>query len=229
MNRRLLLGLLLGGLMTAQSEVRFDHKVRDMFFAGFAGDKESLAKGMEITEATLKAEPNHPEALVWHGSGLFFSAGAKFQAGDAEAGMKLFAEGTGMMDKAVELAPKNIGVRIPRGAGYLAASRAMPPQIGTPLIEKGLSDYMTSWELQKNDLSGFSQHSLGELWIGIADANARLGKTDRAKEFFTMIQQKLPNTPWSKKADKWFAEGKLTGRDGNCVGCHTGSPKAVQN
>jgi hypothetical protein len=129
----------------------------------------------------------------------------------------------------VALAPNHIGVRIPRGAGYLAASRAMPPQVGTPLVEKGLSDYEKAWELQKNDLSGFSQHSLGELWIGIADGNARLGKTDRAKEFFAMIQKTLPGTPWSKKADKWFAEGKLSGRDANCVGCHTGSPKAVQN
>jgi hypothetical protein len=216
-------------LLLGAEPVRYDHKVRDMYFAAFSGDKEALAKAMVITEATLKESPNHAEALVWHGAGVFFQSAEKFRTGDMQAGMELMNKGTGMMDRAVELEPKNIGVRIPRGSSYFAASRNMPPQMGQPLVEKAVADFETSWELQKDDLSGFSQHSIGELWIGIADGNARLGKKDRAMEFFTMIKEKLPNTPWSAKADRWFADGKLTAKDGQCVSCHTGSPKAFKN
>jgi hypothetical protein len=217
------------GILAAQEPVRFDHKVRELYFAGMGGDRASLEKAMAITSETLKAEPNHAEALVWHGSGVFFLSGEKFRNGDVPGGMEMFKKGTSMMDRAVELAPRNIGVLIPRGAGYMGASRGMPEQVGRPLLEKGVGDYEKAWEMQKGDLSGFSQHSIGELWFGIADGNARLGKTEQAKEFFTMMKDKLPGTPWAKKAEKWFAEGKLAPADGRCVGCHMGSPKAFQN
>src|SRR5215212_8298502 len=155
-------------LLLGAEPVRYDHKVRDMYFAAFTGDKEALAKAMVITEATLKENPNHAEAMVWHGSGVFFLSAEKFRTGDMQAGMELMTKGTGLMDRAVELEPKNIGVRIPRGSAYFAASRNMPPQMAQPLIEKGVTDFETSWEMQKGDLNRFSQHSIGELWIGIA-------------------------------------------------------------
>ena len=211
--------------MLAQEPVRFDHKVREQFFAGLGGDGAALAEAMKISAATLAAEPEHAEAMVWHGSGLFFQSGALFQKGDMQAAMAMMQKGTGMMDKAVELAPKNVGVRIPRGSAYLAASKGMPPQMGTPLLVMGVKDYEDCWEMQKGDLSGFSEHSLGELLFGIAEGNGRLGKTEKAKEYFTLIQTKLPGTAYAKRAEKWLAEGKLSSRDSNCMGCHSGSPK----
>jgi len=224
------LPILIATMMLLGAETaRYDHKVRDLYFAAFTGNQEALAKAMVITEATLKENPNHAEALVWHGSGIFFQSAGKFRTGDIAGGMELMTKGTGMMDRAVELEPRNIGVRIPRGSAYFAASRNMPPEMAKPLVEKALSDFEASWEMQKDNLSQFSQHSLGELWIGIADGNARVGKKDRAVEFFTKVKETLPGTEWAAKADRWFADGKLSARDGNCVGCHTGSPKAFKN
>lgn len=49
---------------------RFDMRVRGDFFAGFAGDEERLRRGMEVCERALQDDPQHAEALVWHGSGL---------------------------------------------------------------------------------------------------------------------------------------------------------------
>jgi hypothetical protein len=218
-----------GVLLLGAQPARFDHKVRDLYFAAFAGDRAAMERAMQITEATLKENPDHAEALVWHGSGVFFQSAEKFRAGDMQAGMELMQKGTGMMDRAVVLAPKSIGVRIPRGSAYFAAARNMPPQMGQPLVEKALADFEDSWEMQKGDLSQFSQHSIGELWIGIADGNAQLGRKERAAEFFTMIREKLPKTAWAEKAERGLADGKLKGRDGQCVGCHLGSPKAFQN
>jgi hypothetical protein len=223
--------ILMGAVALLGAETaRFDHKVRDLFFAGFAGDKESMAKAMTLSEATLKENPDHAEALVWAGSGIFFQSTEKFRTGDMAAGMALFQKGTGMMDRGAALEPKSIGVRIPRGSAYFAATRFMPAEVARPLIEKGLTDFEMAWELQKDgDMSHLSQHSLGELWIGIADGNARLGKKERAAEFFKKIQDKLPGTPWAAKADRYFADGKLSAKDGSCVGCHMGSPKAFKN
>ncbi len=212
-------------IVLAQEPARFDHKVREMFFAGFAGDTEAMAKGMKISEATLAAEPNHAEALVWMGGGLFFQSGEFFRKGEMQAAMEMMGKGTGMMDRAVELAPKSVAVRIPRGSAYLAASKGMPPAMGDPLLKKGVTDFEVCWEMQKGDLSGFSQHSLGELLMGIAEGNGRLGNKEKAKEYFEMIQQKLPETAYAKKAEKWLAEGKLSARESNCMGCHVGSPK----
>ncbi len=209
----------------AQEPARFDHKVRNQFFAGFAGNAAALAEAMKISEATLAAEPNHAEAMVWHGGGLFFQSGALFQKGDMQAAMEMMQKGTGMMDKAVELAPKNVGVRIPRGSAYLAASKGMPPQMGTPLLEKGVKDYEDCWEMQKGDLSQFSEHSLGELLVGMAEGYGRLGKTEKAKEYFELAKAKLAGTAYATRAEKWLAEGKLSARDSNCMGCHIGSPK----
>ena len=76
-------------LLLGAEPVRYDHKVRDMYFAAFSGDKGALAKAMVITEATLKENPNHAEALVWHGAGVFFQSAEKFRTGDMQAGMEL--------------------------------------------------------------------------------------------------------------------------------------------
>jgi len=211
--------------MLAQEPVRFDHKVRNQFFAGFAGDAAALAEAMKISGETLAAEPNQAEAMVWHGGGLFFQSGALFQKGDMQGAMVMMQKGTGMMDRAVELAPKHVGVRIPRGSAYLAASKGMPPEMGAPLLEKGVKDYEDCWEMQKGDLSQFSEHSLGELLFGIAEGSGRMGKTEKAKEYFELVRTKLPGTVYATRAEKWLAEGKLSARDSNCMGCHMGSPK----
>jgi tetratricopeptide (TPR) repeat protein len=208
-----------------QEPVRFDHKVRNQFFAGFAGNAAALGEAMKIAEATLAAEPNHAEAMVWQGGGLFFQSGALFQKGDMQGAMVMMQKGTGMMDKAVELAPKNVAVRIPRGSAYLAASKGMPPEMGQPLLEKGVKDYEDCWEMQKGDLSEFSQHGLGELLVGMAEGYGRLGKTEKAKAYFELARTKLAGTVYATRAEKWLAEGKLSARDSNCMGCHIGSPK----
>ena len=55
--------------------LRFDDIVRSDFFAGFRGDAARLERGMKRCEEALAADPNHADALVWHGAGLMFLAG----------------------------------------------------------------------------------------------------------------------------------------------------------
>ena len=213
----------LTAVMSAQQPVavRFDHQVRNDYFAGFNGDGEALQRALGKTGEVLATDPNHAEAMVWHGSGLFFQSGQAFQKGDQQAGMQLFGKGQAMMDKAVALAPNDIGVRVPRGAVLLQATLNMPEGIAKPLIEKGLSDYLQTYDMQKADLASVGTHPKGELFFGIADAYRRLGNEEKANEWFGMIAKTMPDTNYAKRADIFLTTKTLKAAQVRCVGCHS--------
>jgi hypothetical protein len=214
--------LLAAGLLPSQE--RFDLKVRNYFFAGFAGDTASLEKGMKICEDILAAEPKHPEALVWHGSGLFFQSGQAFQKADQQTGAELWQRGLKEMDLAVELAPDNIGVRIPRGAVLLTASRYVPSaEMARPLIEKGLTDFEKAYDVQASYLADLGTHPRGELMIGLADGYSRAGNLDKAQVWFERIQKEMKGTPYEKSASIWLETKLLAPAQAGCLGCHTGA------
>jgi tetratricopeptide (TPR) repeat protein len=221
MKTKLIAMVLLGaGLLAA--EQRFDLKVRNYFFAAFSGDMESFAKGMKICEDILATNPKDAEALVWHGAGLFFQSRTSFQAGDQQKGMELWTRGIKEMDAAAELAPDDLGVRIPRGAVLLTASHNVPEQMAKPLIEKGLGDYEKAYEIQGPDLTGLGTHPRGELMIGLADGYSRAGNQEKAHAWFERIQKEMKGTPYAKSAAAWLETKSLTTAQAGCLGCHTG-------
>jgi len=206
-----------------QAPERFDFVVRTDFFAGFAGDEARLAKGMEACERALAVNPKHAEALVWHGSGLAYKAGMAFQRGDRDAGMEMWTRGMSEMDQAVALAPDSVGVRIPRGAMLLQASRNMPPPMATALIEKALDDYEHTLSLQSASgvFATLGDHPKGELLFGLAEGFSRVGKADKARQYFERLVSDAPNSGQTPKARQWLANGTLPPSTGlGCVGCH---------
>lgn len=209
--------------LSAQAPARFDMLVRTDFFAGFAGDEARLKNGMDACEKTLAENPNHAEALVWHGSGLAFQGGMAFMRGDQQAGMDLWTRGLGEMDRAVALAPENVGVLVPRGAMLMQATRNMPPPVAKPLLEKAVGDYEKTLALQ--DASGYfatlGDHPKGELLFGLAESYARLGQPDKARPYFERLIKDAPNSGQTPKAREWLATGTLPKTTGlGCVGCH---------
>lgn len=221
MKRTLVILALLGGLMQAAQE-RFDMKVRSYFFAGLAGNSTALQQGMKICEDILSTDPKQPEALVWHGTGLITESREAFQKGDQQKGGELWEQGLGEMDRAAELAPDSLGVRIVRGAALLTVSRYLPtPEMAHPLVEKGLSDYEKAYQVQGPDLSRLGTHKSGELMIGMADAYSRLGDHAKAQEWFERIQKELPGTPYAKSAAAWLDTGSLAPAQAGCLSCHT--------
>jgi len=214
---------LAAGALRAQPPDRFDMLVRTDFFAGFAGDEARLKKGMDVCERTLADNPKHAEALVWHGSGLAFQAGMAFQKGDSQTGMELWTRGTTEMDSAVELAPDNVGVRIPRGAMLMQATRNMPPAMAAPLLQKAIGDYERTLDLQTSSgyFATLGDHPKGELLFGLAEAYARLGQADKAREYFERLTRDAPASGQTPKAREWLATGTLPKATGlGCVGCH---------
>jgi len=214
--------LLAAGILASQD--RFDYKVRNYFFSGFAGDAASLEKGMKICESVLAESPKHAEAMVWHGAGLFYQSGQLFQKGDMQNGQDKWTRGLSEMDAAVALAPDNLGVRIPRGAVLLTASHYVPsPDMAKPLIEKGLTDFEKAYEMQSAQLESMGTHPRGELLIGLADSYSRLGNQEKAQEFFERIQKDLKGTPYEKSAKIWLETKTLAPAQAGCLGCHTGA------
>lgn len=213
------LGLAVLGLAAAQE--RFDMRVRNDFFAGFTGNQEALDRAMKLCEDELAHNPSNAAALVWHGSGVFFESGTYFQAGDRAKGGEFWQRGLGEMDKAVAMAPDTLGVRIPRGAVLLTASRSLPnPEMARPLIEKGLGDFEHTLEIQKPYFDTLGTHPRGELLIGLADGYARLGKDEQATAYFERIRAALPGTAYAASAEKWLATKTLAPREAGCLGCH---------
>ncbi len=217
---RIALLLTAAGILAAQD--RFDYKVRNYFFAGFSGDAVSLDKGMKICEETLAADPKNPEAMVWHGAGLFYRAGDAFQKGDQENGVALWARGLKEMDDAVTLAPNDLGVRIPRGAVLLTGSRYTPPERARPLIEKGVTDFEMAYQAQGPVFDTLGTHPRGELMIGLADGYSRLGNQEKARQWFERLQKDLKGTPYEKSAALWLENKSLPLAQAGCLSCHTG-------
>ena len=224
MKRTIIVTAVTAACWLSPAQERFDLKIRNYFFAGFAGDTAALDKGMKICEETLAADPRNAEALVWHGAGLYFGSGQAFQKGDQQTGLQLYARGIKEMDDAVEIAPDRVGVRIPRGATLLTGSRFMAPDMAHPLVEKAVSDYEKAYELQADHLDRLGAHSRGELLIGLADGYSRLGDQDRAKTWFERIKADplLHRTPYEKSADLWLETKSLPSAKAGCLGCHTG-------
>src|SRR5512140_215062 len=162
-------GALFAGGLTAQSGSRFDATVRGDFFAGLTGDVARLQQAMAACERMLADDPANAEALVWHGSGLYFQAGQLFRAGDAANGAAMAGRARQEMDSAVARDPDNIGVRIPRGATLLEAARQMGPGAAAPLLTTAIEDYEHVLKLQERVFSTLSDHAKGELLLGLAD------------------------------------------------------------
>jgi tetratricopeptide (TPR) repeat protein len=213
--------ILTAGVLLSQD--RFDMKVRNYFFAGLAGDAASLQKGMKICEDILANDPKQPEALVWHGTGLISESREAFQKGDQQNGAAMWQRGLDEMDQAEAMAPNDLGVRIVRGAVLLIASQYLPSEAAHPLIEKGLSDYEKAYSVQGPDLKHLGTHKSGELMIGMADAYARLGEEDKARQWFERIEKELPGTPYANSAATWLETKTLAPREAGCLSCHTGA------
>src|SRR5208283_4267367 len=213
----LVIGFVLAGTAVAQ---RFDYKVRDDFFAGVSGDKQALQRAMKTCEDALKEDAGSSQALVWHGTILYFQSGQAFMAGDSQKGMDLYQRGLKEMESAVAAAPDDIGVRAPRGAVLLAGTRSMPPEMARPLILKAVADYEHTLDLQADYWSTLDTHSRGELLFGIAEGSSRAGDEAKAKSYFERIQKELPETVYAKRAAMWLGTKFLPASQTGCVGCH---------
>jgi hypothetical protein len=223
MKKLILSCVILGAAIVLVAQQRLDVKVRNYFFSGFQGNDAALDKGMKICEDALAANPKDAEAMVWHGSGLYFRAGLAFRKGDPQTGMDLWTRGNDEMDKAVTLSPESVATRIPRGAVLLSSSHYIPDQaMAREVTAKGVADFEKTYELQKSDFHKLGTHARGELMLALADGHSRLGENDKAQYWFDRIRTELKGTLYEDSANVWIKTKSLQPRQAGCLGCHTG-------
>jgi tetratricopeptide (TPR) repeat protein len=162
----------------------FAERVRADFFDGMRGDVEAMERAIALCEETLARQPDHAEAMVWHGAGIVGRANLAFQRGDRATGVTLYREGLAQMDAAVARAPRAIGVRIPRGAVVLAMAPFVPEPEKTRLLERGIEDYEVTLAEQQRYFGSLSLHAREQLLYGLTDGYAQLGKLERAEAYY---------------------------------------------
>ena len=203
---------------------RFDLTVREDFFAGFAGDVESLARGMKKCDQELAKNPENAEALVWHGSGLSFDAKRAFMAGDIEKGRQIQSQAAKEMNDAVALQPDSVSVLIPRAAVLLSAALHVPsPEVAKRNFQIAADDYEKALRLQASDFSKLPVHSRGELLGGLAEAWQGLGNQEKSRAYLQRMSDELPGTSYSTRAKEILSAAPKPGALGTtCLGCHSG-------
>jgi hypothetical protein len=204
------------------AQQRFDFKVREDMFAGMDGDTAAFDRAMKLIDDTLKADPNHAEALVWRGDGRLFMAGQAFQRGAFTEGQTLAAQATTDMDRAVALAPDDIAVRIPRAAALLPFARGMRPfnrAEADRLTRTAIGDFEFVVAASAPRWSKLGEHGRGELLGALADGWLTLGEATKANAYLDRMTSELPGTPYAKNAAMRRADPAakvpLT-----CLGCH---------
>jgi outer membrane protein assembly factor BamD (BamD/ComL family) len=75
--------------------------------------------------------------------------------------------------------------------------------------------------MQKDSLKDIGEHPLGELRMGLADVYRMLGRIDESRSQLEAVVKELPNTDYSKEADKWLAAKPTEKLAHNCIGCHS--------
>ena len=205
---------------TPVEPVAFHERVRADFFDGLRGDTAAMDRAMKVCEDELAKNPKHPEAMVWHGAGVVGRASVAFRTGDRVNGLELYNKGLAEMDAAVVLAPNEVGVRIPRGAVVLAMAPFVPDPEKTKLLERGISDYETTYAIQKDRFETLTLHSREQLLYGLVDGYANLKNIDKATATFALMKRQASGSELLSRAEK-RARGEAVDGPAPCEQCHT--------
>ena len=200
-------------------EDAFDFRVRADFFDGLRGDTAALERAVKLCEDTLAREPNHAEAMVWHGAAVMARASQAFRAGDRTTGRALYQKALAEMDRAVAIAPRHIGVRIPRGAVLLVAAGFVPEPEKSRLVALGAGDYEFALAAQEKAFGQLPLHSREQLLYGLTDAFATLGDTRKAAAYYQRMTTDAASSELLPRA-RARADGQPVSGPTPCGECH---------
>jgi len=217
---RLLVVLVTTGALMAQTRLD-SNQMRNDLFSAMGGNPNALKRLSDTSQSALDQNPDHAQALVWHGAATIGSFFMEAQKGNTQAAVAIFQKGAAEMDRAVSLAPDDIEVRIMRSVLYAPASRQFPLPLARDMLEKARTDLQHTYDLQQSRLSELGTHPLGELLQALADVNSRQGRTDDAEKYYRLIQTMLKDTEYATRAGEWMkTKQPLPEAQTNCIGCH---------
>jgi len=197
----------------------FEYRVRSDFFDGMRGDTAALDRAVKVCDDALARQPDHAEALVWHGGAMMARARQAFGGGDRATGMKLYQQGLVEMDRAVALAPNDVGVRIPRGAVLLGVAAFVPEPEKSRLVARAVSDYEVALARQAPRFGELTLHAREQLLYGLTDGYAVLGQADKAQATYQRMSADAAGSELLPRA-RARAAGEAVDGATPCAACH---------
>ncbi|MCJ7646088.1 tetratricopeptide repeat protein [bacterium] len=166
---------------------------------GVEGDKKAVKRAKNLFEKLLELEPQNIEALAWYGSVLTLK-GRDILFPISKLGY--VNNGIEKMDKAVELAPDNVNVRMIRAHNSLN----LPGMFHR--IKVAINDFEHLLSLSQKSPQEFSKGLLVEIYLGLGNAYKKKGDTIKARENWQKIVEVLPNSKEAEMARILLEETK---------------------
>ena len=188
---------------------RFDISCAPISSRGSPATRRGWSKGMAACERVLADNPNHAEALVWHGAGLAFSAGRAFQKGDMKPAASCGSAASRRWTKAVALEPDNVGVLHSAGRAAASGDAEHAGRDGTAADREGRQRLRARPRAAGGDFGTLGDHPKGELLFGLAEGYSRLGNGEKARMYFDRLIKDAPASGQAPKAQAWLATGAI--------------------
>jgi tetratricopeptide (TPR) repeat protein len=219
-------GLVAIALCMAQTaaQERLDHNhMRTDLFGAAAGDQAAIERLVTLTSKALEQNPDHAQALAWHGATLMITGMLNLGSStrDAQAARSRFAQGITEIDRAVTLTPDDVEIRSVRGVLMLPLSRQLPPPFPERMLERAREDFQRIFDLQAGQIDNIGLHPLGELLQALGDIYSRQSRPDEAEKYYRLAESKLTGTEYARRARLWLQTRQpLTPEQTSCIGCH---------
>ena len=166
---------------------------------GVEGDKKAVKRAKKLFEKLLELEPKNVEALVWYGSVLTLK-GRDILFPISKLGY--VNNGIEKMDKAVELAPDNINVRMIRAHNSLN----LPGMFHR--IKIAITDFEHLLTLREKRQEEFSKSLLAKIFLGLGKAYSKKGDITKARENWQEAVELLPDSKEAEMARILLEETK---------------------
>ena len=171
-----------------QNDLKFSAELAKDFQAGTAGDQIALVRALQTADKILAVNPKDAATLVWRGAGGLSQAGKAFQSGNFSEGGELWQKALENMKSAVELEPRNISIRMLRGAALFSAAKQFPsPDVARNLRETAASDYEQILIVTGKTFRTMPEKQRQQVLFSLADAYDKIGDKIKTRVFYQRI------------------------------------------
>ena len=192
-----------------QNDLKFNAELEKDFQAGAAGDEAALVRALQTADKILAANPKDAETLVWRGAGGLAQAGKAFQSGNFSEGGELWQKALENMKSAVELEPRNVSIRMLRGAALLSAAKQFPsPDVARNLRETA-ADYEQVLTVTGEKFKTMPEKQRQQVLYSLADACEKIDDKVKTRVFYQRIVDETSEAGKMREtAIEWLKKNK---------------------
>ena len=197
--------------------------VREDIFAGLlANDRVRLEKGAQTLDRVASYYPES-QVVAWRAGVEMMRAIWAHEEGKTEDFRRHYSLAITYFDRCRATAgQENAAIpEIFEGGIYVVISDRLPESLRPGAWERTYQAYKRLNAMEAPRLDRLPVHMRGEVVAGLAVATQRTGRTAELPAALAAVREKLPNTPYSRAADRWIADpASATKVRMACLTCH---------